>query len=279
MSLSRQDQIDTVLKKILEVHNKNEKQNQNAQAEYNSQVSSLQAQNFFRRNKPNIIYASTTTLSAAISAISIYGLIDGFSLPEGEVPNPYFQREVIDIAGGIAGISFGVISLVCSISFWAIHLRQGSGCSPCCDPMPELAIPASTLIEKNKLSDHFISEQCASLIYLCMQMMDIMDSKLETKDKKQFQFFYPKIEAKLNTDLTNQFQDPCQYRMEELQKTLTLKEAIEVIQKFKTFMEKNNLSTKNNALLSKRLNNCMPFCQEHQAHNESTPLLGIQVQQ
>ena len=245
----------------------------NDEAIYQKQVSNLQTQNFLRRNKPKIILGSAVILELIAllgAAIAFYDLA---SLPRSRRhdADPYSSRIIQDIViGGIACI-VGIFGLALTI-VTACRYRQ-MGNIPFfnyLNALPELPLP-NPAQPKDKITDHFTSDQTEKIIRVCIHLADFINKK-STSDQKSkpanFNVFFP------SSCSSHDPEETLTKRISSLKNKLTIQSAIEIIKHFQEAKISDNDTLKKQSLeqIEKAIiASCLSFCK----YEESSPLIGL----
>lgn len=254
---------------VLEKLNSFTAQDQAQLSAHQGQVSNLQMQNFFRRNKPQVIAASSILLSLLLIGAGVYAAMDYRKIPSvpfGDV-DPNLERKNIDTAIFVSTLSVGIIFFIATNAMICVRAHKISSCLSSMNelPMPQAPLPTT-------ISDHLTEDQKNKLLQLSIHLVDAMDAQLEHDQKAQFKLFYPRMDSKFSPE------EALNSRVIEIKKSISTEKLIAVLTQFQSHLEKNKLSKKSEEAISSALDTCLIFCRSSYM-TESSPLLGISIRQ
>lgn len=251
--------IDILLQKLKELNT----QFKRNELIYSLEISPLQAQNFFRRNRPKVVLSSLGILSTISLAYIIYGVI------ENKQNN---KISLIDIVLMLLSTIALLVSVLSICGTYHYHLTHGRF-PPGTDALAELPIPKN--LNTDKLHVYLTEEQTKKIIALCIRIAEAVDPlEKEQPEKNKMNLFFPNIELKSEYDDAKRFSARVDavWNMKSTfnqDQSMTIQLAIGMLEKLKTYVQ--NIKEKNILLIQNALEDCVKFLVNQDM--ETTPLL------
>ncbi len=258
--------VDPIINKLQEIN----KQYHQNQLRYSREVSCLQTQNFFRRNRPTIFVASCIILFLAGLTAFVLSVLDmeTHDYRNNRVDNTLGPEEIRNLCLLVGAIMIFIFT--CAVlAFYCMGVV-----APCLTSMNELPIPPNQ--NTNNLNQYLTEEQTKKIIALCIRIADAIDPLSDDlAENNKMKLFFPDIDLNGEYDESKRFAARVdavfhKARSNHIEVNLiTISLALNMLEQLKKLSPK--IKEKNKLLIQMALNDCGKFCVKHDF--ESTPLL------